>query len=68
MDRMSGDIGFESKPGEGTVFYVTLPRAGAQGWRSAVPKAYCPGLNPTQRRRERRESQCEKTLSFARET
>jgi PAS domain S-box-containing protein len=27
MERMSGDIGFESKPGEGTVFYVTLPRA-----------------------------------------
>jgi signal transduction histidine kinase len=27
MERMSGDIGFESKPGEGTVFYLTLPRA-----------------------------------------
>ena len=29
MERMSGDIGFDCKPGEGTVFYVTLPRAGS---------------------------------------
>jgi PAS domain S-box-containing protein len=37
MDRMSGDIGFESKPGEGTVFYVTLPRAGSTGLAQRGP-------------------------------
>jgi signal transduction histidine kinase len=31
MERMSGDITFESKPGEGTVFYLTLPRANSTG-------------------------------------
>jgi len=39
MDRMSGEIGFESKPGEGTVFYVTLPRANSMGVLPAVAKA-----------------------------
>jgi len=38
MERMSGEIGFESRPGDGTVFYVTLPRANskelAQGSKS----------------------------------
>jgi len=37
MERMSGDIGFESKPGEGTVFYVTLPRAGSTGLAQRGP-------------------------------
>ncbi len=31
MERMSGDIAFESKPGEGTVFYLTLSRANSTG-------------------------------------
>jgi len=31
MERMSGDITFDSKPGEGTVFYLTLPRANSTG-------------------------------------
>jgi PAS domain S-box-containing protein len=31
MERMSGDIGFESQPGGGTVFYVRLPRANSAG-------------------------------------
>jgi PAS domain S-box-containing protein len=31
MERMSGEIGFESKPKQGTTFYVTLPRANSAG-------------------------------------
>jgi signal transduction histidine kinase len=29
IERMAGDIGFEPQPDGGTVFYVTVPRAGA---------------------------------------
>jgi signal transduction histidine kinase len=43
IERMAGEIGYDSQPGSGAVFYVSVPRTCAEGAPQQEERAQAPG-------------------------